>query len=603
MTPGEQHLEEACRIHPELRFWHEPTLADRVPDFVLWSPILGLVVIEVKDWHADQIPEYGPEMWLVRKKGVAGYETAPHKQALVAKHRLLSLLRNIPQMRQTAGSNAGKPKLPVSAAVYLHNITCNDAVFRGLAAAVPPQTYLFSDQLAPSPQRDLMAVLGPMLPPLFKVPELTPAELQVLEDAIAPYRKASVPQDLPPPVSDLLDPMQAELAHDLKGGHRVLSGPAGSGKSLILAARARFLKQRYPQVRIQIVCYNAELVAYLQHLLGDQSGFAAPSIQVENFHALARRLLETIALEPGESEAAFASRTERTLCEAVTGERFRNVFDALLIDEGQDLEAVWIKALVAMVNPQTDIVLFCGSAKQNVRGVRATFSSMGVRARGRTKLLRGYRCSAEIAALAEAFFAPYTKAERKAQSDTVDLAAVDAERALSLFPAPERHSRKPPQFVCLPSMEQTRFIAETIAGLLRAGICCLGDCAVLYADKAHPVLEPLRAELHRQHGPTGVYSKWTGRQLMTRGEDSVKLTTIHSAKGLEWRVVFLLGLDRLPRSFGDLTPDRERALVYVALTRAQDELYLLAHQPVGLWAEVAALEPTYTPPHTAPESA
>jgi len=61
-------------------------------------------------------------------------------------------------------------------------------------------------------------------------------------------------------------------------------------------------------------------------------------------------------------------------------------------------------------------------------------------------------------------------------------------------------------------------------------------------------------------------------------EDQLRLTTVHQAKGLEFPVVFLLGISDsmfpLKRAIerGDL--DEERRLFYVAVTRAKDELYL-----------------------------
>lgn len=60
------------------------------------------------------------------------------------------------------------------------------------------------------------------------------------------------------------------------------------------------------------------------------------------------------------------------------------------------------------------------------------------------------------------------------------------------------------------------------------------------------------------------------------------LSTIHSAKGLEWRNVFLIGaLDGvLPSSYtthDDEELEEERRLLYVAITRAREKLYILAH--------------------------
>jgi DNA helicase-2/ATP-dependent DNA helicase PcrA len=67
----------------------------------------------------------------------------------------------------------------------------------------------------------------------------------------------------------------------------------------------------------------------------------------------------------------------------------------------------------------------------------------------------------------------------------------------------------------------------------------------------------------------------------TESGDAVTLMTIHSAKGLEFPVVFLTGLEEnvLPhlRSLIETTQlEEERRLCYVAITRAQEQLFLSA---------------------------
>lgn len=77
--------------------------------------------------------------------------------------------------------------------------------------------------------------------------------------------------------------------------------------------------------------------------------------------------------------------------------------------------------------------------------------------------------------------------------------------------------------------------------------------------------------------PTGV----TGEDVVQGGEEDelLTLTSVHQAKGLEWKAVFLIwaaeGKFPSPRSLKELdSEEEERRLWYVALTRAQDELYL-----------------------------
>ena len=62
-------------------------------------------------------------------------------------------------------------------------------------------------------------------------------------------------------------------------------------------------------------------------------------------------------------------------------------------------------------------------------------------------------------------------------------------------------------------------------------------------------------------------------------DEAIRLTTIHQAKGLEYNVVFLIGIADgffpTRRSIDLHDTEEERRLFYVALTRARDELYIL----------------------------
>ncbi len=71
----------------------------------------------------------------------------------------------------------------------------------------------------------------------------------------------------------------------------------------------------------------------------------------------------------------------------------------------------------------------------------------------------------------------------------------------------------------------------------------------------------------------------TGIEAPDRDDERLVLSTIHSAKGLEWRCVFVIWLvdGRFPSSYSFLTEEEleeERRLLYVAVTRAKQFLYL-----------------------------
>ena len=59
--------------------------------------------------------------------------------------------------------------------------------------------------------------------------------------------------------------------------------------------------------------------------------------------------------------------------------------------------------------------------------------------------------------------------------------------------------------------------------------------------------------------------------------DRVSLTSMHSSKGLEWKVVFIIGCEEgiIPCNiFGDTDIEEEKRLFYVSLTRAKERLFL-----------------------------
>ncbi len=84
---------------------------------------------------------------------------------------------------------------------------------------------------------------------------------------------------------------------------------------------------------------------------------------------------------------------------------------------------------------------------------------------------------------------------------------------------------------------------------------------------------------------------------LDESDNAVTLMTVHSAKGLEFNNVFITGLEEgiFPHNRSLLDPnelEEERRLMYVAMTRAMDRLYLLHARSRMLYGEAKALAPS-----------
>ena len=103
--------------------------------------------------------------------------------------------------------------------------------------------------------------------------------------------------------------------------------------------------------------------------------------------------------------------------------------------------------------------------------------------------------------------------------------------------------------------------------------------------------------------PTGLLAFLEGTALhadldtLRDDRDAVTLMTLHSAKGLEYPVVFITGMeeDLLPyyRSKENLASlEEERRLCYVGITRAMERLYLLHARQRALWGTPREADPS-----------
>ncbi len=111
--------------------------------------------------------------------------------------------------------------------------------------------------------------------------------------------------------------------------------------------------------------------------------------------------------------------------------------------------------------------------------------------------------------------------------------------------------------------------------------CCAGPTSLQLEQIAtgYPSRERFLTELTLD--PPEATSDQAGVPLLD--EDYLNLSTIHSAKGQEWKSVFVLNVvdGCMPSDLGTGQSheiEEERRLLYVAMTRAKDDLHLMLPQ-------------------------
>ncbi len=196
------------------------------------------------------------------------------------------------------------------------------------------------------------------------------------------------------------------------------------------------------------------------------------------------------------------------------------------------------------------------------------------------------------------------------ETRSVSVAAVLADQqALASFPAASRKAveRFAKLFAQLRLAAQERTVGQLIADVLEQTgyLDWIDDSSVEAAARLENVAE-LRTVAQR-------YDQLTGEEgLAVFLEDvalitdidsydpdasAVTLMTLHAAKGLEFPVVMIIGLEEniFPHSRSQLNPDEmeeERRLAYVGMTRAMQKLYLLYANSRVLYGSVQSNLPS-----------
>ena len=577
---GEKRVLDALARHLEDDYavWHNIPImgSGREPDFVILHPQRGLLILEVKDWKRQTIAQANSILVELRTPHGTTNTEHPVSQARGYMLDLVHQLQRYPELVHKEGQHRGKLLMPWGwGAVLSHVKSADVAGDTSFFAVFEPQKVMLADDLLDTVdtmvfQQKLWGMFNVQWQCMLSLPQMN-----IVRGLLFPELRMGAQQSLPldrtparlvvQDILQVMDLQQESVARNLGEGHRLIHGPAGSGKTMILIFRAVQLQAiARPDKPILVLCYNRELAERIDTMLRLKG--VGPAVQVSTFHRWAMDLIRTYQLAPieGRLDSDDFDAFARIACEGIASSRIpKGQYAALLIDEAHDLADEWLAAAVQMVDPATKSLLVLYDDAQSIYQKsrrRLSFAKLGIEAKGRTEILKvNYRNTTEVLALAMECADGILHDGRATAEEDMPLVIPQSAGRSGPLPIFQRFEG---------GLQEAEYVAGAIAELVEQGRSP-EDIAVLSRNWRH--LDAIRTAIER----AGVAC--SPKKLDRRappGPPRVKLTTLHSSKGLEFPVVFLVALDDLDSSASQRI--EELRLLYVGMTRATHRLSLSA---------------------------
>jgi superfamily I DNA/RNA helicase len=245
--------------------------------------------------------------------------------------------------------------------------------------------------------------------------------------------------------------------------------------------------------------------------------------------------------------------------------RGEHVADHVLVDEGQDLGPAHWQLLRALTGEHVNDLFIAEDSHQRIYGQRIALSQFGIRIVGRSRRLTlNYRTTAQNLAYAITVLEGGTYVDLEEKTETSS-----GYRSARSGPAPRL-------IACTTLSEELDQAAELVSDWVEA-VEAPETVAVLVREQRQ------RDRLVTGLAERGVTIRAVDREHIKPGQPVTM--TMHRAKGTEFSKVLLFGVSQgaIPRPLRDeqYAEDawadallRERSLLYVAATRARDELAL-----------------------------
>ncbi|MEC6815107.1 3'-5' exonuclease [Photobacterium toruni] len=590
MTLGEKRFARRLESHLEDDYlcWFDIPVGKkrRYPDFIILHPDRGLLFLEVKDWKLSSISDLtSTQVTLHTDKGLER-KANPLEQVRQCTYTVLNKLKYDLQLINHEGKYKGSLVFPYGYGVVLTNITrkqLDDAIpLDAQDTVLQPHLVICKDEMTESVdievfQSQLWGMFNYTFPNKLTLPQIdrirwhlypeiriqSSDQVLLFDEDDFEFEHENFSGNMPD-IIKIMDIQQEQLARSLGEGHRVIHGVAGSGKTLILGYRCLHLAALLHKP-ILVLCFNITLASKLRSFIRDKE--IEHKVQVYHFHDWCGQQLRTyhIKLVDGDN-AVWERQVDSVIAGVDKGDIPRAQYGAVLIDEGHDFEADWLKLITQMVDPDTNSLLLLYDDAQSIykhkNGLNFSLSSVGIQAQGRTTILKlNYRNTQEILKFSYQFAQTYFE-----QADHDDIPVIKPEAA-------GISGDKPIVRQFSDAESEVHFLVRCINKWLADGQL-LQNIAILYPSsymgkKAFDALKK-----------AGIDCIWLAKSDYKKKYDPKKnqlaILPIHSSKGLEFDTVVIIDSSHQYQDAEDV-PSIVR-LLYVGFTRAMKHLLVTYHK-------------------------
>ena len=570
LTAGERLVFDLFneRLAPEWEIYIQPHLNGLRPDFVLLNPDVGIAVFEVKDWDLDAM-----RYWTEKRDGKAPKLCASdgnksfsiQSQNPIEKiFRYKQEIHNLycPRLNGQAGfaTITAGVIFPFARREQIDILLQPCLAYRGML-----------DWPQYNPVSGAEAISGARLDLVFPESRRSSSKFMT-EDQANDMRNWLIEPDYS---STQRKPIELDAAQRgyvtsrTQSGYRRIKGPAGSGKSLILAARAAQLLGEGKEVLV--VTFNITLLHYLMDVAvrwPNAHGRTRQGITWLNFHAWCKRVCEESDREDeyrdlwkgGEGQQGHVLSTQLPAlvasCIDSDDENVIRRYDAVLVDEGQDFLPTWWNVLRKVCRAGGEMLLVA-DATQDIYGTARSWTDEAMTGAGFpggkwAELQTCYRLPPTAMETARTFASNYLP------RDTVDLPnGIQGE--LDLYPCQLR-------WVQISSGNDVQVCTEEIlkmAPRAKEDILAITDITFLTGTQSMGAAVVSALE---SNGVNAVHTYSPDKKESRRkkmgfymGDARVKATTLHSFKGWESRAIVIF--------IGGKIDNQALALIYTGLTR------------------------------------